>query len=173
MWANTAGHRVAKTFFVLSSKPDSRPARNAPEHAPDDSQPKIISNICNDRPAPASTQPDALDVCEIAIRAPRKPERTRTVMVSQPATLRTARIPVAALGWSLGLFLAITFTICVVFDLIFPSVAMNRVWLPLLPWVNWITLPSFLLGLAEIFLYGWFVALIFAPLFNHFARRSV
>jgi len=94
-------------------------------------------------------------------------------MISQTATLRAFRLPVSALGWSLGLFFAITFTICVLFDLIFPSVAMNRVWLPILPWVTWITPFSFLLGLLETFLYGWFVALIFAPIFNRFARGSV
>ena len=93
-------------------------------------------------------------------------------MVFQTATPKAAHLPVAALGWSLGIFFAIAFTLCVVFDLIFPSVAMNRVWLPLLPWVSWITVPSFFLGLAETFLYGWFIALIFAPLFNLFAART-
>ena len=94
-------------------------------------------------------------------------------MESHLATRKASHIPVTALGWSLGLFLAITFALCVVSDLIFPSVAMNRIWLPLLPWVTWISLPSFLLGLAETFLYGWFVALIFAPLYNLFALRSI
>ncbi len=93
-------------------------------------------------------------------------------MTTQTATRNTPHIPVAALGWSLGIFLAITFTLCVAFDLVFPSVAMNKAWLPLLPWVNWISISSFLLGLVETFLYGWFVAVIFAPLFNFFARRT-
>ncbi len=93
-------------------------------------------------------------------------------MTTQTATPRTPHIPIVALGWSLGIFLAISFTLCVGFDLVFPSVAMNKAWLPLLPWVTWISTSSFLLGLVETFLYGWFVAAIFAPLFNFFAGKS-
>lgn len=84
----------------------------------------------------------------------------------------TPRIPITALGWSLGLFLAISFTLCVVFGLIFPGATMYRVWLPLLPLVDWISVPDFLLGLIESFAYGWFVALVFGPIFNFFAARD-
>lgn len=82
-----------------------------------------------------------------------------------------ARLPVSALGTSLGLFLAITYVLCVGFDLIFPDQAMNQTWLRLLPGVTWLSWPSFLLGLLESFAYGWYVALVFAPLFNFFAAR--
>ena len=81
------------------------------------------------------------------------------------------RIPVFALGMSLGLFLAITYVLCVGFDLLFPKQAMYQTWLRLLPGFTWLTWPSFLLGLVESFAYGWYVALIFGPLFNFFARR--
>ena len=81
------------------------------------------------------------------------------------------RIPVFAFGLSLGVFFAITFVLCVLFDLIFPAQAMYQSWLRLLPGFTWLTWPSFLLGLIESFGYGWYVALIFAPLFNFFARR--
>lgn len=81
------------------------------------------------------------------------------------------RIPVLALGMSLGLFLAITFTLCVGFDLIFPGRAMYETWLRLLPGFTWLSGPGFLLGLAESFAYGWFFALVFGPLFNLFAGR--
>lgn len=81
------------------------------------------------------------------------------------------RIPVVVLGMSLGLFFAITFILCVGFDLIFPGMAMYQTWLKLLPGFTWLSWQSFLLGLAEAFAYGWYVALIFAPLFNYFASR--
>lgn len=81
------------------------------------------------------------------------------------------RIPVIALGMSLGAFLALTFVLCVLFDLWFPQHAMYRAWAPLLPGFTWIDWPSFGLGLIETFAYGWYVALIFAPLFNFFAAR--
>ncbi len=90
----------------------------------------------------------------------------------RPAAARDApRIPVVALGMSLGLFLAISFVLCVAFGLIFPGAAMFRAWIELLPGFSWLSWPSFLLGLAESFAYGWYVALIFAPLFNVFSAR--
>ena len=82
------------------------------------------------------------------------------------------RLPVIALGMSLGLFLAATFALCVVFDLLFPGQAMYQTWLKLLPGFTWLTWPSFLLGLVESFAYGWYVALVFGPLFNFFAARN-
>lgn len=85
---------------------------------------------------------------------------------------RVARIPIPALGWSLGLFLAITYTLCVIFDLVFPGQQMTSLWTPLLPWVDGISLGSYVLGLAETLVYGWFVALVFGSLFNFFAERS-
>ncbi len=72
------------------------------------------------------------------------------------------------LGMSLGVFLAITYALCVVFDLMFPGQAMYQTWLRLLPGFTWLTWPSFFLGLVEAFAYGWYIALIFAPLFNLF-----
>jgi hypothetical protein len=36
---------------------------------------------------------------------------------------------------------------------------------------TWLTWPSFVLGLIESSAYGWYVALIFCPLFNFFAAR--
>ncbi len=78
----------------------------------------------------------------------------------------SVRIPVIPFGLSLGLFFTITFILCVGFDLLFPGQAMYQTWLRLLPGFTWLTGPSFLLGLVESFAYGWYVALIFGPLFN-------
>ncbi len=89
-----------------------------------------------------------------------------------PLPARTApRLPVLALGASLGLFLAITYVLCVLFDLWFPAQAMNPVWAPLLPGFTWLSWPSFFLGLVESVAYGWYIALVFGPLYNFFAMR--
>ncbi len=89
-----------------------------------------------------------------------------------PPRARVApRIPVVALGMSLGIFLALTFVLCVLFDLWFPEQAMHQTWQRLLPGFTWLTWPSFFLGLVESFAYGWYVALVFAPLYNVFAAR--
>jgi hypothetical protein len=86
-------------------------------------------------------------------------------------TANALRIPVVAFGMSLGIFLALTFVLCVLFDLWLPEKAMNPVWAPLLPGFTWIDWPSFFLGLIEAFAYGWYVALVFGPLYNFFAAR--
>lgn len=86
---------------------------------------------------------------------------------------KTAFAPISlrVLGMSLGLFLAITFVVCVVFDLLFPEHAMYPAWERYLPWFSWLTWPSFFLGLVETFAYGWYVALVFCPIYNFFGRR--
>lgn len=99
-------------------------------------------------------------------------------MIDNPAGSRTPlearsvpRIPVLALGMSLGLFIAVTYLLCVLFDLWFPTQAMHPVWTPLLPGFTWLTWPSFFLGLVEAFAYGWYIALVFGPLYNFFAAK--
>lgn len=84
----------------------------------------------------------------------------------------TPGISIFALGMSLGLFLAVSFVLCVLFDLLFPGYAMNRVWAPLFPGFTWLNWPGFFIGLAESFAYGWYVAVIFGPLYNFFTSRS-
>jgi hypothetical protein len=103
-------------------------------------------------------------------------ESARARAVNRPGTpllpaREAPRIPLVAFGLSLGIFLLITYVLCVGFDLLFPGQAMYQTWLRLLPGFTWLTWPSFLLGLVESFAYGWYVALIFCPLFNFFAAR--
>lgn len=77
-----------------------------------------------------------------------------------------------AFGNATSLFLAITFALCVGFDLIFPAHAMYQAWQKLLPGFEWISWKSFLLGLAESYGYGWYATLIWVPLYNVFAGRA-
>ena len=72
-------------------------------------------------------------------------------------------------GLALGLFFAVSFVLCVGFDLLFPGLAMYGSWMKLLPGFTWITWASFLLGLVESFAYGLYVALVFCPLYNFLA----
>ncbi|MGE5338238.1 MAG: DUF5676 family membrane protein [Gemmatimonadota bacterium] len=81
-------------------------------------------------------------------------------------------IPVLALGNAASLFLAITFTVCVLFDLVFPQNAMFDAWRKLLPGFVWISWRGFVVGLAESYLYGWYFALVWAPLYNFFLARE-
>lgn len=102
----------------------------------------------------------------------RRPDSPASVRAGVPVPVRTAlRIPVFALGWSLGIFLALTYVLCVLYDLWVPGSAMYGSWLRMLPGFTWLSWSSFLLGLIEAFAYGWYCALVFGPLFNFFARR--
>ena len=82
------------------------------------------------------------------------------------------RISVPAFGNATSLFLAITVASCVCFDLLFPAHAMYHAWQKLLPGFEWISWKSFLVGLVESYGYGWYVTLIWVPLYNVFAARS-
>ena len=81
-------------------------------------------------------------------------------------------LSLTAFGHATSLLLAITFTLCVGFDLAFPGMAMYRSWQALLPGFTWISWSSFLLGLVESYGYGWYVTMIWVPLYNVFNARS-
>lgn len=76
-----------------------------------------------------------------------------------------------SLGLALGSFFAVSYLLCVAFDLIFPGLAMYESWMKLLPGFTWLTWGSFLLGLVESFAYGFYTSLVFCPLFNYFTGR--
>ncbi|MDO8727887.1 MAG: DUF5676 family membrane protein [Candidatus Methanoperedens sp.] len=75
------------------------------------------------------------------------------------------------LALSLGVFLAVIYIICVLFDLLLPVYEMRRVWSLLLPGFTWLTPSSFLLGLAESFAWGLLAGIIFVPIYNYFSDR--
>ncbi|MDF1671635.1 MAG: DUF5676 family membrane protein [Roseovarius sp.] len=83
----------------------------------------------------------------------------------------TKHIRIYPVGMALGLLLSVSFVLCVIFGLMFPNATMYQAWLPLLPGVTWISWPSVVLGLVETFAYGWYVAIIFVPLYNYFASK--
>jgi len=71
---------------------------------------------------------------------------------------------------ALGLFGAITFTLCILWDLALPSFSMLRVWELALPGFRGISPGSYALGLVESFLYGVYAGVVFVPLYNWLAR---
>ena len=81
-------------------------------------------------------------------------------------------ISLVAVGHASGALLAISFTLCVAFDLVFPDMAMYQIWLKLLPGFEWLSWKSFFLGLAESYGYGWYVTLIWVPIYNFVVARQ-
>jgi len=77
-------------------------------------------------------------------------------------------------GNALSIFLAISFVICMIWGMIAPpSLHMHAAWEAWLPGFEFAKPASWILGLAGAYLYGWYIALIFVPLHNFFARRAV
>lgn len=77
------------------------------------------------------------------------------------------RLDWKVLGCAAGTFLASTYVLCVLYDIIF-SQQMYQAWMKLLPGFIWISWGSFFLGLIETFIYGIYFGLVFAPLYNFF-----
>jgi len=73
--------------------------------------------------------------------------------------------PVAA---TLAIFGSVTYIVCIIFDFIFPQWAMYRLWEILLPGFTWISWGSFFIGLADVIIYGLYIAAVFVPVYNYF-----
>ncbi len=77
------------------------------------------------------------------------------------------------LGHALSLFLAITYVLCVLWGLLVPAdLEMNPAWARFLPGFEWLTWRGFFIGLVESYLYGWYIAVVFVPLYRVFLRRG-
>ena len=84
-----------------------------------------------------------------------------------------SRASIKVWGWTLSIFMVLTYLICIGYGLVVPSsVHMHQVWAPLLPGFEWLTLQGFLAGAVGSFLYGWYGAVILVPLYNFFSRRN-
>ncbi len=80
-------------------------------------------------------------------------------------------LSVKTVGNATSLFLAISFVLCVGLSLVYPKHLMGPALQMWLPGFVWLTGPSFLLGLIESYAYGWFIAVLWVPLYSWFARR--
>ncbi len=81
-------------------------------------------------------------------------------------------ISLLGVGHATSLLLAISFALCVAFDLLLPDHAMYETWQKLLPGFEWLSGQSFFLGLLEAYGYGWFFALIWVPIYNFVVLRK-
>ena len=85
---------------------------------------------------------------------------------------RVPTIPVMVMGLATSLFLAVSFVLCVLGYVLFPSLPVPHGLLSLvLPGFQLLTARSFFLGLFETFAWGWYISVIFVPLFNYFSHR--
>ena len=83
----------------------------------------------------------------------------------------TSRIAIVPLGLTLSLFLIITYVVCVIYGLLGFQQGIHQLLFQIIPGFTWITWPSFFIGLFWNFVWGWYIALVFAPLFNFFSAQ--
>ncbi len=76
-------------------------------------------------------------------------------------------IPVFRFGVALSMFFVVSFVLCILSYLLLPELAIEHSALSLfLPGFKLLSWPSFFLGLVESFAYGWYIALVFGPIYN-------
>ncbi len=91
---------------------------------------------------------------------------------SRPDASERASISVVTLGLSLSVFFVISYLICVLGYLVFPGLPIEHAALSIfLPGFELLSWRSYFQGLVESFVWGWYVALVFGPLYNFFLWR--
>ena len=82
-------------------------------------------------------------------------------------------IPILTLGQALSAFFIVSFGICILGYLVFPSLPVDHAALGIfLPGFTLLTWHTFFLGLIESFLWGWYIAVVFGAIYNFFLRRA-
>jgi uncharacterized protein DUF5676 len=80
----------------------------------------------------------------------------------------SGRLSIKTVGLSLGSLFVIFFVLCIALGIIVPDGDAHKPFLQFLPGFTWLSWSSLSLGLAESLGYGWFIAVLFVPLYNFF-----
>jgi hypothetical protein len=90
----------------------------------------------------------------------------------QSGTGQAGAIAIVTLGLSLSLFFVISYLICIAGYLLLPGFPVQHgalsIFLPGFELLSW---RSFCLGMAESFIWGWYIALVFGALNNFISQR--
>jgi hypothetical protein len=80
---------------------------------------------------------------------------------------------IRVVSWSLGIFLAVSYLLCVLYGLVVPERlhGMKDFLEAMLPAFKWLTFGGFVLGLVESFLYGVYIGVVFVPIYNFINRK--
>lgn len=80
---------------------------------------------------------------------------------------------IKVVSWSLGIFTAVTYILCVIYGLVVPQRlhGMSAFLEMALPAFKWLTMGGFILGLVESFLYGAYTGIVFVPVYNFLSKR--
>ena len=86
---------------------------------------------------------------------------------SQAAHVVHHPIPVIKLGISLSMFLGLSYLFCIIGYVLLPQLPVAHAALGIfLPGFTLLSWTSFCLGLLESLAWGWYIALVFGPIYN-------
>ena len=92
--------------------------------------------------------------------------------MTEEAQSHQSTMSIRPTGHALSLLFLISHLLCIAFGLLAPDqMRMVEVWAPLLPGFEWLTVSGFLFGLVGAYLSGWYLAVVFVPLYRFFAQR--
>ncbi len=78
---------------------------------------------------------------------------------------------IKTVGLALSALFAVTYALCVLWDLVVPGWAMYPIWQGLFPGFSW-SVGGFLIGLVETGVYGFYAAAVFVLAYNYLQRRE-
>lgn len=82
-------------------------------------------------------------------------------------------LPFWPIAWTLAIFAAVIFAVDVLLGVLYPDWwVMQKIYEVLMPGFTFISWGTFFLGLLEAFVGGIWVAVLFVPIYNFFARRE-
>lgn len=95
------------------------------------------------------------------------------VTIVDRRSMEARRIPVIAFGQALSSFFILSYVLCILGYLALPGFSPQShealsIFLPGFTLLSWHT---FFLGLFESFVWSWYIALVFGPLYNFFVGR--
>ena len=82
------------------------------------------------------------------------------------------KLSIKTVGFPTGILFAVSYTLCVIFDLVFPGWAMYQLWQSLLPGFSW-SITGLLIGLIETILYGFYIIVIWVPVYNYLHQQEI
>ncbi|WP_054007417.1 DUF5676 family membrane protein [Cypionkella psychrotolerans] len=80
-------------------------------------------------------------------------------------------LSIVPLGFTLSVFFAVSFILCLLAALVLPTQGMRMVFDAVFPGFVWLTAKGVVLGLFWAAFYGWYIAVLFVPIRNYFFRR--
>ena len=94
------------------------------------------------------------------------------IIINNHLERRHIMLNIKIVTWSLGIFTAVSFIVCVIYGLVTPeSIHMHTFLESVLPAFKWLNFGGFILGLVESFLYGVYAGLVYVPIYNFFYKR--